>query len=163
MTMGIAAISIQYTSMFPSMCFYIKQPESEEEFKKYYHLRWKVLRAPWNQPEGSEIDNIEDQCFHVMAIDKKDNVIGVARLQFNTDSEAQIRYMAVAEEHKRKGIGRQLVSAMEKYSAETNHPVVVLDARIVAVEFYKKLGYRVIENSYLLFGEIQHFKMHKEL
>lgn len=143
------------------MCFHIKQPENEEEFKHYYHLRWQLLRAPWNQPEGSEVDDIEDQCFHVMAIDDNNEVIGVARLQFNSASEAQIRYMAVARTHERQGIGRALIRAMETRAIKTSHKKVILDAREPAVDFYKKFGYNVIEKSYLLFDEIQHFRMEK--
>ncbi|NOQ88574.1 MAG: GNAT family N-acetyltransferase [Gammaproteobacteria bacterium] len=145
------------------MCFHIKQPVTDDEFSAYYKLRWQLLRAPWNQAKGSEVDNMEDQCFHVMAVDDKNNIVGVARLQFNSSSEAQIRYMAVANEHERKGIGRQLINAIEDHASTSSCKEIILDARKPAVDFYKKLGYVVIENSYLLFDEIQHFRMSKEL
>jgi predicted GNAT family N-acyltransferase len=145
------------------MCFTIKQPQSKEEFKHYYHLRWLLLRAPWNQPEGSEVDDIEDQCFHLIAVNENNKVIAVARLQFNSNAEAQIRYMAVAREHEKKGIGRELINAMEKYAQNSSCKKIVLHAREPAIAFYQKLGYKVIEKSYLLFDEIQHFKMIKEL
>ncbi len=145
------------------MCFTIKQPQTEAEFKHYYHLRWLLLRAPWNQAEGSEVDNIEDQCFHVMAVDEINNVIAVARLQFNSISEAQIRYMGVAREHERKGIGRKLVNAMEQHALNSSCKKIILHAREPAIGFYQKLGYKVIEKSYLLFDEIQHFRMIKDL
>ena len=96
------------------MCFTIKQPATEQEFKRYYQLRWKLLRAPWGQPEGSELDELENECFHIMAIDEDEQVIAVARLQFNSNSEAQIRYMAVERSHERQGIGRQLIKALEQ-------------------------------------------------
>ncbi|MFV9616407.1 MAG: GNAT family N-acetyltransferase [Gammaproteobacteria bacterium] len=145
------------------MCFTIKQPQTEAEFKHYYHLRWQLLRAPWNQPQGSEVDDIEDQCFHIMAVDEKNNVIAVARLQFNSNSEAQIRYMAVARKHERKGIGGKLISLMEQYAQYSSCKKIVLHAREPATGFYQKLGYKVIEKSYLLFDEIQHFRMIKVL
>lgn len=145
------------------MLFCIKQPETSEEFKNYYHLRWTLLRAPWNQPEGSEVDHVEDQCFHLIATTEANKVIGVARLQFNTAEEAQIRYMAVAKEYERKSIGRQLVTAMETHAINSDCEKIVLDAREGAVDFYKKLGYQVAEKSYLLFDEIQHFRMVKKL
>lgn len=145
------------------MAIKIKQPESEHEFKSYYQLRWQLLRAPWNQPEGSEVDDIEEQCFHLMAIDENAQVIGVARLQFNSDDEAQIRYMAVAGAYERQGIGRELVNAMETYVVESARRKIVLDAREPAVGFYQKLGYEVSEKSYLLFDEIQHFRMKKNI
>lgn len=149
------------------MSFCIKQPETKEEFEDYYQLRWKLLRAPWDQPEGSEVDDIEKQCFHIMATTvsggSNNEVIGVARLQFNTDTEAQIRYMAVAKEQEKKGVGRKLMEAMEAHACSSMCKTIVLDAREPAVAFYQKLGYRLIKKSYLLFGEIQHFRMLKEL
>ena len=145
------------------MHYRITQPVTAEEFRKYYHLRWKILRAPWQQPEGSEIDDTENQCFHVMATDADKNVIGVARLQFNTSDEAQIRYMAVADKHKNKGIGRALMHAMEQHASDNGCHQIVLDAREGAVDFYKKLSYKTYDKSYLLFDEIQHFRMSKKL
>lgn len=145
------------------MYFHIKQAETEEEFKRYYQLRWKLLRAPWNQPAGSEVDDIEDQCFHLIASSDKNKVIGVARLQFNSDSEAQIRYMAVAETHERQGIGRGLVTTLEAHAAACDRNRVILHAREPAVGFYEKLGYKITRKSYLLFNEIQHFHMIKKL
>ncbi|HHJ35218.1 MAG TPA: GNAT family N-acetyltransferase [Gammaproteobacteria bacterium] len=141
----------------------IKQPETEEEFKRYYHLRWQLLRAPWNQPEGSEIDSIENQCFHLMATDTNDTVLAVSRLQFNSDDEAQIRYMAVVESSGRKGIGRALIEAMEQQARLSTRKKMVLEAREPAVGFYEKLGYNLIEKSHLLYGQIQHFRMEKAL
>ena len=145
------------------MPFKIIQPKTEDDFKSYFQLRWKLLRAPWNQPEGSEIDEIEKQCFHLMAVDESGNIIGVARLQFNSETEAQIRYMAVARSHERQGVGRELINALEKHAATTAHSMIVLDAREPAVRFYQKSGYQILEKSYLLFDEIQHFRMSKTL
>ena len=153
------------------MCICIKHPETEEEFKHYYHLRWKILRAPWHQPEGSEIDDIEDLCFHVMAVKSNsdsnninsDEILAVARLQFNTDKQAQIRYMAVDKSHERQGIGRQLINSMEKHAKDSGCKQIILDAREPAINFYKKLGYQVIEKTYLLFDDIQHYRMLKIL
>ena len=110
------------------MHFTIRQPETEEEFKHYYHLRWKLLRAPWGQPEGSEVDDIEERCFHLMTIDDKNTIIAVARLQFNSDDEAQIRYMAVEQIHEKKGIGRRLVNALEEQARTCNRNIIILDA-----------------------------------
>ena len=109
------------------------------------------------------VDAIEDQCFHVMAVNDNNKIIGVARLQFNSNNEAQIRYMAIDNSFQRQGIGRELVKTLEQYAKKTNHKNIVLDAREAAVTFYKKLGYKVINKSYLLFDEIQHFRMTKIL
>ncbi|RKZ63489.1 MAG: GNAT family N-acetyltransferase [Gammaproteobacteria bacterium] len=145
------------------MPFTIRQPKTAEEFKQYYHLRWTLLRAPWSQAEGSEIDDIEDQCFHFVAIDDKNAIIAVARLQFNANSEAQIRYMAVEPTHERLGVGRQLINVLEQHAIEKNCTLIVLDARESAIDFYKKSGYNITKKTYLLFDEIQHYRMIKNL
>jgi hypothetical protein len=40
---------------------------------------------------------------------------------------------------------------------------IILHAREVALPFYQKLGYQMVEPSHLLFGEIQHYLMQKTL
>ncbi|MBK6838579.1 MAG: hypothetical protein IPG90_10135 [Bacteroidetes bacterium] len=40
---------------------------------------------------------------------------------------------------------------------------MILDAREPAVHFYEKHGYKVIAESYMLFGVIPHLKMTKNL
>ena len=64
-------------------------PSSKDEIKKYYQIRFEELRKPWSQPIGSEQDSIEDSCIHRM-IRLGDEYAGVARLQYNTDLQAQI-------------------------------------------------------------------------
>lgn len=142
--------------------FEIKSPETDEEFDRYFHQRWLLLRAPWGEPEGSETDDIESDCFHLMASCEHD-VIAVARLQFNTANEAQIRYMAVKPDYRRQGIGRQIIQRLECEAASHAVDTIVLDARENAVPFYEALGYRVTHTSYLLFDEIQHYRMLKQL
>jgi len=138
-----------------------KQPVTDEELKQYFHFRWQRLRKPWNEPEGSEKDDIEDECFHLMICDDGNKCIGIGRLQFNTDIEAQIRYMAVAEKFERQGVGRKIIDTLENKAKEKNITSIILDAREPAVGFYEKLGYVKKEKTYLLFGEIQHYRMTK--
>jgi len=144
------------------MRFAIKQPESPEEFRQYYDLRYRILRAPWGEPEGSEVDEMEDQCFHIIAMDNQ-KTIAVGRLQYNSADEAQIRYMAVEKEYEGNGIGRMLVNALEQQARNKKISTVILDAREPAVCFYQKLGYSIEKKSYVLFDEIQHFRMIKQL
>ncbi len=144
------------------MEFFVKQPETPEEIEQYFELRWRMLRAPWGEAEGSEVDDIEDQCFHIMVMNNE-HVLGVGRLQFNSADEAQIRYMAVEKKHERNGIGRLIVNALEQEAISKSINTVMLDAREPAVGFYQKLGYRIEEKSYVLFDEIQHYRMTKQL
>lgn len=48
--------------------FVVKQPKTKEDFEKYYDLRYRILRKPWNQPRGSEKDELEKESFHIMVL-----------------------------------------------------------------------------------------------
>ena len=141
----------------------IKQPQSEKEFEAYYDLRWRVLRQPWQQPRGSEKDELENESFHIMACDKNNNVVGAGRLHFNNEREAQIRYMAVVPEYEKQGIGTLILEALEQHAKENNCKTIMLHARENAVGFYQKKGYELLEKSHLLFDSIQHYRMRKNI
>ena len=98
-----------------------------------------------------------------MVCDASNQCIGVGRLQFNTETEAQIRYMAVAKEVERQGVGRIIIDSLEKQAKEKNITSIILDAREPAIGFYEKLGYAKKEKTYLLFNSIQHYRMEKNL
>lgn len=140
----------------------IRSPETPEEFAQYYHIRWKTLREPWGQPEGSEKDEFEDETLHRAAF-FNDKIVAVARIQKNSPQEAQIRYMGVLEEFRGHGIGRMLIESLEEAAVEKDFESIILNARENAVGFYVIMGYEVVCESYLLFDSIQHFKMKKVL
>ena len=140
----------------------IKRPISDEDFEHYFLLRWETLRKPWNEPEGSEQDDMENNCCHRMAV-INNRIVGVARLQLNSEQEGQIRYMGVDAQSRGRGIGRKLVETLEHEARAKGVNHIILHARENAVAFYIILGYSVIEESYVLFNEIQHYLMRKDL
>ena len=89
--------------------------------------------------------------------------IGVARLHFNNSKEAQIRYMAIDYDFQRKGIGTMLLRELERRAKNRRFQIYFLNAKENTVGFYKKNGYTIIGESYILFDTIQHFKMKKNL
>ncbi len=139
----------------------IREPRTKEEWDTYYHLRWKVLRQPWNQPLGTERDTLEDQAMHFAAFEEA-NIIGVGRLDHVDFGVCQIRFMAVEPSCQSKGIGANLMNTMEQDAWNSGAIEIILHARAQALGFYEKLGYVCIEPSHLLFGEIQHFLMKKK-
>ena len=141
----------------------LRRPVSEEDFRQYFDFRWRLLRAPWKQPQGSERDAIESECFHLMALNAEQDIVGVGRLQLNNETVSQIRYMAVDSNYQRLGVGRLLVDGLEQHARHRRVTTIMLDAREGAVGFYTKLGYLKQQKTYLLFDEIQHYRMVKSL
>jgi len=142
----------------------IIEPNTSEEFKKYYNLRYEILRKPWGQPQGSEIDDGEETSIHRMIVDENSgDALAIGRLQFNSTHEAQIRYMAVADKFQGQGLGSQIISVLEDVSRGKGIQKIILSARENALQFYKNNGYEIVKKTHLLFGEIQHWLMKKEL
>jgi predicted GNAT family N-acyltransferase len=143
--------------------FTIKPPQTEIEFRQYYDLRWRILRAPWKQPRGSECDEYENIAIHAIAIDQHDAVIGVARLHQTDNTTAQIRYMAVQDRLQKRGVGTALLQYLEQQAIALGNRQIELNARETCVGFYIKQGYHVTGPGHILYGEIKHQKMQKQL
>ena len=142
----------------------IIEPKSSAEFEQYYNLRYEVLRKPWLQPKGSEKDDGDKSSIHRMIIDESNGkAVAVGRLQFNTSEEAQIRYMAVSDNYQLKGYGNIIIKTLEDIALNKGIRNIILQARENALKFYWKNGYEIIEKSYLLFDEIQHWLMVKKI
>jgi N-acetylglutamate synthase-like GNAT family acetyltransferase len=122
--------------------YFIKSPENKEEWEEYLLFRWKMLRKPLGMSKESLEDELEDNSFHLTAVNKKNNnIIGSGRVHFNSKEEAQIRYMAVSENFKRKGIGSEIVKRLEEYALNNGAKTLILNARKEAINFYKSLDY----------------------
>ena len=122
----------------------IKSPERAEEWESYLLFRWEVLRKPLGMTKESLSDSIEDKSFHLMGIDAEKNVIASGRVHFNSENEAQIRYMAVVVRFKRRGIGSEIVDKLERYATSKGAEIMVLNAREEAISFYSSLGYEEV-------------------
>ena len=140
----------------------IKSPMSQDEWESYFRLRFTILREPWNQPLGSEVLADESEAIHAMVIED-DQIIGVARMHKSGENQGQVRCVAVAVEAQGKGVGKAIMLHLEGKAKEMGMQEIVLEARENAVPFYKSMGYVIEKESYLLFGEIQHYRMKKDI
>lgn len=144
------------------MNYTIKSPETESEWKNYYNFRWEMLRKPIGMSKQTVKDDLEKESYHLMVVNKKDEVIGSGRLHFNNKKEGQIRYMAVSDSIQRKGLGTSIVLELEIMAKEKGAQEMVLNARENAINFYLSLGYKEIE-PYQSDTDIPHTTMSKEL
>lgn len=141
----------------------IASPSTQRDWERYYELRWMILREPWQQPRGSEKDEHEANAFHCMAVDANNNVVGTGRIHKHSKNESQIRYMAVANEHRHKGLGGLILQALENKAREWGSKTIILNARDTCADFYVWHGYTIKSKGHTLFGSIQHTVMKKSL
>lgn len=140
----------------------IRSPQKHDEWQQYYRLRWQVLRAPWQQPEGSEKDLLENNAIH-RAIITGEKIIAVGRAHFLDKTTAQLRYMAVDSNYQQQGYGSKLLLDLEQAVYSDGAKKIILNARENALDFYLKHDYVILESAETLFGAINHFKMQKPL
>lgn len=140
----------------------IREPKSSAEWESYYDLRYRILRKPWGQPLGSERNEGDAVALH-FAVWENDNVLAVARMDVTDDGIVQVRFVAVESNQQGKGLGKIIMLEIEKVAKEQGKQQIILHARENAVAFYKSLGYNIVEKSYLLFDEIQHYLMDKQI
>ncbi|MDN3653725.1 bifunctional GNAT family N-acetyltransferase/hotdog fold thioesterase [Thalassotalea ponticola] len=145
------------------MSYRITSPQSDAQFEAYYQLRYCQLRQAWQQPVGSELDDLEQQAVHRMVVDQCDRVVGVGRVHKVGVDKANIRFMAVDDAHQGKGLGAKLLTALEQAAAERGVSTIELQARENALDFYRNCGYQILAKSHLLYGQIQHYKMQKTI
>ena len=145
------------------MSFFLKEPQSKKEFEKYYNFRWLQLRKPLGGLRGSEIDNIENDSYHIMAINSNSNILGVGRIHSIDNKISQIRYMAVEYFFQKEGIGSKILFHLENKAKEDGKSEIILHARELAIKFYIKNGYKKIKKTHKIMGEIQHFLMQKRI
>jgi N-acetylglutamate synthase-like GNAT family acetyltransferase len=136
----------------------IRQPKTRKEFESMYDLRWRILRKPWNQPKGSEKDELESIAYPFIAL-FQNKIVGTARFHKSNESFGQIQYIVVEEPFRRKGIGAKLMEAIHLTAMNQLLKFTTLNANETALPFFEKMGYKTIEDGPLLFGEVRHKKM----
>jgi len=138
-------------------------PQTLIDRDRYFDLRWRVLRKPWQQPRGSERDDREDQSIHLMIRGANGDALAVGRLHLNSPVEAQVRFMAVDPRWQGRGLGSTVLRELEHRARVAGATSVVLNARDSAQRFYEQHGYRMEGPAETLFGSVPHVQMRKYL
>ena len=143
------------------MCKIIN-PKKTGNFEEYLKLRWLLLRKPLGGKRGSEVDNLENESFHLAIKNNNNKIFGVGRNHF-INRISQIRYMAIKREYSHRGYGSKLIKELENIANQNKIHKIFLNSRVNAVYFYEKNGYKKIKRVNPSFGKIIHYRMEKIL
>ncbi len=122
----------------------IKTPKTHDDFKAYYALRYKVLSEPWGHPKGTEKDDYEPISEHFMAVNEKNDVVGVVKLYEKTGDVGHISHLAVSPEHQHKGVGHLLLQTVEGRARERGFKIIGTMARVTATAYFERAGFRIV-------------------
>jgi len=140
----------------------IRTPHSDDEWSSYYQMRYELLRKPLGKEPGSERNEGDLSGIH-LALYYNNELAAISRLDQADEKVAQVRFVAVDDHYRGKGFGKLIMQDSERLAKERGDIKMILQARENAVEFYKGIGYQLLEKTHLLFGQIQHFRMEKDL
>ena len=139
-----------------------RSPVGDKEFEEYDLFRWKVLRKPIGKTIETLKDKFDKDSFHIIGLYNK-VIIASGRAHFNNDDEAQIRYMAVDNAFRTKGIGKEVLKILEEYIKKNNAKKIILNARNDVIKFYKNSNYLIVEEYLGSDTGIPHTKMEKKI
>lgn len=132
------------------------------EYDETVSLRYKILRLPLNLDFTAEDLAKEYTDIHLAAYDEAWILRGCLVLTPKTKTVIKMRQVAVDADIQGKGVGRTMVEKSEQMARSLGYKMMELNARDVAVPFYKKLDYQV-EGEMFEEVSIAHYKMVKVL
>lgn len=138
---------------------YHAQPVSWPEFKTVLaEIREQVFVKEQNVPLALELDEHDERCYHLLAIDQHGSAVGTARLL----QDGHIGRMAVLAQHRGKGIGSLLLNHLIKMAKTKGMVCVFLNAQTQAIGFYEKHHFHVVGEEFTDAG-IPHVRMQRQL
>jgi len=139
--------------------FIYKLVENESELKGAFRVRRQVFVEEQKIPEELEFDRLDGEALH-MVVKDGERVIGTARALFLADSQAKLERIAILRPFRRRGIGRGIISFLDKELKNREVEQVILHAQCSAAAFYKSCGFEESSSPFWEVG-IKHVKMQK--
>ncbi len=130
-------------------------------YRESVPFRNKVLLEPHDRPESCSDFDFPEIDIYIGAF-LGEHLIGTVILTPRENGTVQMRQLAVEENYRSQGIGRDLVLFSENLARERGFSIMVLHARESAVAFYLRLGYERFGDRFLEI-DLPHWEMKKAL
>ncbi|HEY8963158.1 MAG TPA: GNAT family N-acetyltransferase [Alphaproteobacteria bacterium] len=127
-----------------------KRATTQSDLARCAWLRGLVFGAGQNVPINEDIDDLEDQCRHIIGFDK-DVPCATARWRIYKPGIAKIERVAVSPNAQGKGIGKQLMQAIIDDIRTTDPSLTTfrLGSQDHAIPFYERLGFSVVGDGFM--------------
>ncbi len=146
-------------------------PQRHDQWAEYVACRVRNLYTPYGLPAScadSDLDHPRsrtDIVHRAATIDGR--IVGVGRLDIQPERakgpSAQLRYFAVDAETRGTGVGRALLTDLERIARDRGVRYLWMEARQEALGFYERAGYSDIGPGPTKWGVIPHRILEKDL
>ena len=136
--------------------------------EKIRPLRHAELRKGQDFSTTSYLRDYEEDTFHMACI-VDDKIVTCATfypeksIKIKSDNAYRLRGMATDSKFQRKGYASNLMEKSFKELTKRDCDMVWCNARLVAVEFYKSVGFKITGELFDIAGIGPHYYMYKEL
>jgi predicted GNAT family N-acyltransferase len=135
--------------------------ESPADMERAYAIRRRVFIEEQRVPEEIELDADDARAFHALATLDGD-AIGCGRMLEHGDDEVKIGRMAVLQEYRGTGVGREILRFLTGRARIRGLRRAILHAQLSAEGFYLREGFTPVGGVFDEAG-IPHRKMEKVL
>jgi predicted GNAT family N-acyltransferase len=115
---------------------------ADDDVQAAFALREDVFHGEQHVPLEEELDELDRDAQHLVALDSDGRVIGTLRL-LSFGDEAKIGRVVVAADWRRRRIASQMLHIALARAREQRFTRVRLAAQIVAVALYEQAGFAV--------------------
>ncbi len=132
-----------------------------EDYHQSVALRDKILRKPLGLHYSKEFLQAEKDQYH-LGLFLAGKMIGILLFKHEGEQLLKMRQVAIDEDFQGQGYGKKLVAYAEDFAREKGYRRISLHARLTAVPFYNRMGYKIASAEFLEIG-IPHYKMEKRI
>ncbi len=120
----------------------------EELYNQTVNLRFEEFHKNYNRTREHIFDEAEEAAIKIAAV-IGDKVVGHARAFVNHDNVAEVTQVVIHHEYRGQNIGFEMMTTLLNRLREEKVHSAQLDARMYAVNFYKKLGFKGISSIFI--------------
>jgi len=146
----------------------LKVSISKVDTEKVRPLRHSELRKGQDFSTTSYLEDYEEGTFH-LACFVEDKIVTCASfyeeksIKIKSDNAYRLRGMATDSNFQRKGYASDLMNESFKELKKRDCDMVWCNARLVAVDFYKYIGFKITGDLFDIEGIGPHYYMYKEI
>jgi len=117
----------------------IKQVTTQQDLEAAIAIQLRVFCEEQGIPESTCLEGNEDAS-HILALERS-RPVATARVIFKPDGDGELARVAVLPSHRKAGIGRALVLALEEIAVQKGVRRITLKPHLHLESFYESLGY----------------------
>lgn len=136
-----------------------KEVTTEQEYQDVLAIREAVFIDEQGVTREEEFDEYESSAHYFIGYDEDGKPMATARYR-GVGSTAKVERVAVMKAYRGRGIGKQLIVALEQIAMEHGYQHFKLGAQTHAIPFYESLGYKAYGDIFMDAG-IPHRHMEK--